>query len=465
MSTPMNDSDEALIGRQQALAGRIPIAFPNRIYLKYSEFLLTCATLGAASYAYLVGASLASIGNTWVGILGYMLGLVIGTAFVAFAVGLVSYRYGVDPVDASKLALGSRGSVLVLLGVIATCAGWGNVLLAMTARGVLDLIPGTPSAGTPGLEWGVVIPGLLLIALIWSLLRRGAQMMERAAAIGAMIQIGVAILVGVMTIYRFGLQGTLFHNVSADKAYTTDHLLQIAYAVEFGIANGLGLFPFIGGLARLVKRRRHVIGPAVIGYPIAGFDNDLRCGKRRYNFIWYRVGDAAALRDMCVDADGRQHDHSVPPPLIRRDLLDALRREGERELPPAFRDVLRRIERPFFTPIYDFASPQMVFGRIILLGDAAASARPHMGFGVAKAGDDARALADALAGDDDIDRALARYQAVRAPMGERIVRHGRLLGTHLGVDLKTAQDREMWKTLQDYRAMMDWIAVPNFLEK
>ena len=270
MSTPMNDSDEALIGRQQALAGRIPIAFPNRIYLKYSEFLLTCATLGAASYAYLVGASLASIGNTWVGILGYMLGLVIGTAFVAFAVGLVSYRYGVDPVDASKLALGSRGSVLVLLGVIATCAGWGNVLLAMTARGVLDLMPGTPSAGTPGLEWGVVIPGLLLIALIWSLLRRGAQMMERAAAIGAMIQIGVAILVGAMTIYRFGLQGTLFHNVSADKAYTTDHLLQIAYAVEFGIANGLGLFPFIGGLARLVKQRRHVIGPAVIGYPIAG---------------------------------------------------------------------------------------------------------------------------------------------------------------------------------------------------
>ena len=201
----------------------------------------------------------------------------------------------------------------------------------------------------------------------------------------------------------------------------------------------------------------------VIGYPIAGFDNDLRSGKRRYNFIWYRVGDAAALRDMCVDADGRQHDHSVPPPLIRRDLLDPLRREGERELPPAFRDVLRRIERPFFTPIYDFASPRMVFGRIILLGDAAASARPHMGFGVAKAGDDARALADALAGDDDIDRALARYQTVRAPMGERIVRHGRLLGTHLGVDLKTAQDRAMWKTLQDYRAMMDWIAMPKFL--
>ena len=39
----------------------------------------------------------------------------------------------------------------------------------------------------------------------------------------------------------------------------------------------------------------------VIGYPIAGFNNDLRPGHRRYNFIWYRVGDAQLLNEMCVD--------------------------------------------------------------------------------------------------------------------------------------------------------------------
>jgi 2-polyprenyl-6-methoxyphenol hydroxylase-like FAD-dependent oxidoreductase len=104
-----------------------------------------------------------------------------------------------------------------------------------------------------------------------------------------------------------------------------------------------------------------------------------------------------------------------------------------------------------------------VFRRTALVGDAASSARPHMGFGVAKAGGDAQALAQALAGHDDIDVALARYNAVRQPIGERIVRHGRLLGTHLGVDLKTDEDRKMCKLLQDHRAMMDWIAVPNFL--
>ena len=41
--------------------------------------------------------------------------------------------------------------------------------------------------------------------------------------------------------------------------------------------------------------------------------------------------------------------------------------------------------------------------------------------------------------------------------------HGRKLGTHLGVNLRTEEDRAMWQLLQDDRTMMDWIAVPGFL--
>ena len=201
----------------------------------------------------------------------------------------------------------------------------------------------------------------------------------------------------------------------------------------------------------------------VIGYPIAGFDNDLRPGRRRYNFIWYRVGDARELERMCVDADGRQHKFSVPPPLIREDLIARMRADAEAIMPPAFLDCLRNIARPFFTPIYDFSAPRLVFGRVALVGDAASTARPHMGFGVAKAGGDAQALAAALTAHDDIDAALAHYNAVRQPIGERIMRHGRKLGTHLGVDLEREEDRRMHALLQDPGAMMDWIAVPNFL--
>ncbi len=200
----------------------------------------------------------------------------------------------------------------------------------------------------------------------------------------------------------------------------------------------------------------------VIGYPIAGLNNDLRVGHRRYNFIWYRVADARELRAMCVDERGRQHEHSVPPPLIRKDLIAQMRAQAQAIMPPQFLDCLANM-RPFFTPIYDFSTPRLAFGRVALVGDAASSARPHMGFGMAKAGGDAQALAAALGSHDDVDAGLAAYNKARQPMGERIMLHGRKLGTHLGVNLQTDEDRAMWKLLQDHRAMMDWIAVPNFL--
>jgi 2-polyprenyl-6-methoxyphenol hydroxylase-like FAD-dependent oxidoreductase len=200
----------------------------------------------------------------------------------------------------------------------------------------------------------------------------------------------------------------------------------------------------------------------VIGYPIAGLNNDLRPGHRRYNFIWYRVASAAQLRAMCVDANGQQHEYSVPPPLIREDLIARMRADAEEIMPPQFLDCLANL-RPFFTPIYDFSTPRLVFGRVVLVGDAASSARPHMGFGMAKAGGDAQALGEVLASHDDIDAGLVAYDRTRQPFGERVVMHGRKLGAQLGVNLKNADDRAMCALLQDARAMMDWIAVPNFL--
>jgi 2-polyprenyl-6-methoxyphenol hydroxylase-like FAD-dependent oxidoreductase len=202
----------------------------------------------------------------------------------------------------------------------------------------------------------------------------------------------------------------------------------------------------------------------VITYPIAGFDNDLTPGKRRFNFIWYRVADAQQLRDMCVDENGVQHEHSVPPPLIRKDMIAQMHKDARDIMPEALLDAVIKIKQPFITPIYDFTSPSIVYGRVVMVGDAAANARPHMGFGMAKAGTDAQALARHLRDHDDIDTALKAYNVERQPLGNIIVMHGRKLGTHMGVNLKTEEDRRMHALLQSDGAMLDWIAVPNFLD-
>ncbi|HEX2215722.1 MAG TPA: FAD-dependent monooxygenase, partial [Xanthobacteraceae bacterium] len=110
-------------------------------------------------------------------------------------------------------------------------------------------------------------------------------------------------------------------------------------------------------------------------------------------------------------------------------------------------------------------SPSLVYGRVALVGDAASTSRPHMGFGVSKAGGDAQALAEALRGHgDDVDAALDQYNAVRQPIGERIMLHGRKLGAHFGVNLKTDEDRHWCKLLQSHEEVMDRIGTPNFLE-
>ena len=202
----------------------------------------------------------------------------------------------------------------------------------------------------------------------------------------------------------------------------------------------------------------------VITYPIAGLNDDLTPGKRRFNFIWYRVADAAKLREMNVDENGVQHEYSVPPPLIRKDLITDMYKDARETLPPALLDPLMKIKQPFVTPIYDFTTPSITFGRVTMVGDAAANARPHMGFGMAKAGTDAMALAKHLDRHDNVDDALAAYNAERQPIGNIIVMHGRKLGTHLGVNLKTEEDRRMHALLQSDGAMLDWIAVPHFMD-
>ena len=84
----------------------------------------------------------------------------------------------------------------------------------------------------------------------------------------------------------------------------------------------------------------------VITYPISGFNNDLRPGHRRYNFIWYRVADAREMKDMCVDERGVRHEYSVPPPLIRKDLIARMYDDAREIRPPVLLDCVLTAARP-----------------------------------------------------------------------------------------------------------------------
>ena len=169
-------------------------------------------------------------------------------------------------------------------------------------------------------------------------------------------------------------------------------------------------------------------GEQILGYPVAGLDDVLTPGHRRYNFVWYRPATGAVFDAMMTDATGRRHDISIPPPMIRPAVIDALRADARRVLPPALAEIVVATQGPYFQPIYDLAVPRMVDGSCVLIGDAAFVVRPHVGAGVTKAAEDALRLADCLAANDDLDVALRCFESTRLDAGRAIAERGKRLG-------------------------------------
>lgn len=173
-------------------------------------------------------------------------------------------------------------------------------------------------------------------------------------------------------------------------------------------------------------------GEQMIGYPVAGPGNTTRPGARRYNFVWYRPADeAVTLKRLMTDADGLHHPGGIAPQQVSWREIAAMREAGRRLLAPQWAEVLEKTAQPFLQPIHDLASERLAFGRVALIGDAAFVARPHVGMGVTKAGEDALALAECVARHGATPAALQAYEAMRLAPGQAVVERGRRLGAYL----------------------------------
>ncbi|WP_261528204.1 FAD binding domain-containing protein [Burkholderia multivorans] len=199
----------------------------------------------------------------------------------------------------------------------------------------------------------------------------------------------------------------------------------------------------------------------ILGYPVAGQGNSTQPGERRYNYVWYRATrEDTDLPNLLTDATGKLWAGGIPPTLIRREVLDDMEQAAHALLAPQFAEVVARATQPLFQPIYDLEVPNMAFGRIALLGDAAFVARPHCGMGVTKAAGDALALVTALATRADTLDALREYSDTRTAFGAAIVEHARHLGAYMQAQLKDGTEREMAERYRTPEVVMRDTAVP-----
>jgi 2-polyprenyl-6-methoxyphenol hydroxylase-like FAD-dependent oxidoreductase len=169
-------------------------------------------------------------------------------------------------------------------------------------------------------------------------------------------------------------------------------------------------------------------GGHILAYLIPGDNADPRPGRRRLNWVWYVGASEETLKSLLVDRHGHQHRGSLPQGLAPDRVIRALCARARREVHPRLAELVAATPDPFIQTIVDVTVPQTVFGRVILLGDAAFVVRPHTAAATAKAAHDAMALATSLRAAQDLDTGLQRAQALQIELGRRLTQYGVALG-------------------------------------
>jgi 2-polyprenyl-6-methoxyphenol hydroxylase-like FAD-dependent oxidoreductase len=164
---------------------------------------------------------------------------------------------------------------------------------------------------------------------------------------------------------------------------------------------------------------------------------------------------------MMTARDGRHYPDGIPPHLVEPQWPGQAREDALRLLAPQFVEVVQCAKHLFFQPIYDLASPTLVDGRVVLLGDAAFVARPHCGMGVTKAGGDAAALVRVLAEESTLPRALAVYEVERLAFGTLVLEHARHLGAYMQAQVRTDEERAMAERYRDVDRILRETAVAS----
>lgn len=167
----------------------------------------------------------------------------------------------------------------------------------------------------------------------------------------------------------------------------------------------------------------------ILCYLIPGENGKLSKGQRRLNWVWYWNIPESELRSALTDKTGVFRDYSVPQGTVPIELIEKQRIIAQDFLPEAFQHLFECTKEPFIQPIYDLSVPQMAFGRICLIGDAAFVPRPHTASSTSKAASNAMTLAESIRNSKtDVISTLKNWQTSQLELGNYL----RELGTSLG---------------------------------
>lgn len=180
-------------------------------------------------------------------------------------------------------------------------------------------------------------------------------------------------------------------------------------------------------------------GIHALGYPgghgifyfVPGLNGEIGQGQRIVNWGIYVPVPDAEIGSFLTDKAGRPREGSLPPGAMPLTTEQTLKAAATTRMPDFYAEIVAHSEDTSAYAIYDCEVPGYRQGRICLVGDAAAFARPHSGAGAFKGMNDAAALSHALREHGSVEAALTTWNEARTASGNQLVRFGNQLGRAL----------------------------------
>lgn len=108
-------------------------------------------------------------------------------------------------------------------------------------------------------------------------------------------------------------------------------------------------------------------------------------GETLLNWVMYENNKDLPLKKLMIDNQGKSHTRSLPVGFLTKEHIQHLHELSRKVLPKYISDIVIRTPQPFLQAVFDFQIPTYVSNKIIFVGDAASTLRPHTASGVFKA--------------------------------------------------------------------------------
>lgn len=233
-----------------------PLPRSERTWGGGSVFTASVAT-AVATWCFIIGGYVSYYLQAGPGTIAMIAGSLIGIFFIALACVPVTAKYGFDTVTSTVPQLGVRGKYLAVALIYMATIGWNIYLIVLLGRSVVA-IAGAVDISLPG--WSVGLIGVLAVALVVLILRKGADSVRDFTRLIAAVVILLAISVIVLIIRDTGWSNLM--SLPATAPYD-DEKANWASGLEVLISVNLSWWAYTAAIARNGPRARSSLWPVV----------------------------------------------------------------------------------------------------------------------------------------------------------------------------------------------------------